>query len=112
MPVILEVSQLKHTRKLRMGEFLAMEFTVSNKSKKPVLTRLEYALYFLRQNGQYGKKVFKISEKTIPGNSSIEVSRSHAFRPITTRVYYSGTQRLSIIVNGKETEPVEFRLST
>lgn len=106
----LEVSMLQHNRKLRMGESLNFECTVSNKSKKPVLTRLEYALYFLRQNGQYGKKVFKISEKTIPGNSSIEVSRSHAFRPITTRVYYAGTQRLSIIVNGKESGSVDFRL--
>jgi hypothetical protein len=93
-----------------MGESLNFECTVSNKSKKPVLTRLEYALYFLRQNGQYGKKVFKISEKIIPGNSSIKVSRSHAFRPITTRVYYVGTQGLSIIVNGKESGSVDFRL--
>jgi hypothetical protein len=106
----LEVSSLQHTRKLRMGEALNFECTVSNKSRKPVLTRLEYALYFLRQNGQYGKKVFKISEKIIPGNSSIKVSRSHAFRPITTRVYYAGTQRLSIIVNGKESGSVDFRL--
>jgi 3-methyladenine DNA glycosylase AlkC len=107
----LEVDGIKHRRKLEMGESLNFSFTVRNKSKKPVLARLEYALYFLRQNGQYGKKVFKISEKTLPGATAIEVSRSHAFRPITTRVYYTGIQRLSIIVNGRETAPVDFRLN-
>lgn len=109
-PQQLEVDGLKHRRRLQMGESLEFSFTVLNKSKKPVLARLEYALYFLRQNGQYGKKVFKISEKTLPGGTEIEVSRSHAFRPITTRVYYTGIQRLSIVVNGRETAPVDFRL--
>ncbi len=106
----LEMSNLKHSHRIRKGDSLKFEFTVTNRNNKPVLTRLEYALYFLRQNGQYGKKVFKISEKNIPGNSSIDVSRNHAFRPITTRVYYTGIQRLSILLNGKECQPVEFRL--
>lgn len=106
----LHVSELTHTRKLGMGKTLNFSFTLSNTSKKPVLARIEYALYFLRQKDKYSKKVFKISEKSLPARTAVEISRAHTFRPITTRVYYPGIQRLSIIVNGKESEPVEFRL--
>ncbi len=107
----LELSGFTHRRKLRMGETLDFRFTITNTGKQPVLARLEYALYFLRQNGRYGKKVFKISERTLPGGAAIDIARNHAFRPITTRVYYSGVQRLSIIVNGRESEPLDFRLT-
>lgn len=104
------VNDLKHTRKLSMGNSLDFSFTLTNSHKKPVTVRVEYALYFLRQKDKYGKKVFKISEKTLNGGETVTVKRQHAFRPITTRVYYTGEQRLSIIVNGKETEAVSFKL--
>jgi 3-methyladenine DNA glycosylase AlkC len=107
----LEVSAIKHKRKVKMGETLDFSFRLANTHKKPVTVRIEYAMYFLRQKDKFGRKVFKISERSLSGGETIEIRRRHAIRPITTRVYYPGEQRLSIIVNGRESEPVSFILN-
>ena len=45
----------------------------------------------LKQNGSHSKKVFKVSERSIPQNKLDHVfPRSHHFKPITTRVYHPG----------------------
>jgi len=95
---------------IRIGENLDFSFLIENKSTQTEKVRLEYALYFLRANGTWSKKVFKISEREFLPNQRTTISRHQSFRPITTRVYYSGMQRISIIVNGVEKEIVDFVL--
>ncbi|MFV1884366.1 MAG: DNA alkylation repair protein [Balneola sp.] len=98
------------TPKVNIGENLEFTFHLKNKSDSPTKIRLEYGIYFLRANGSHSKKVFKISEKEYDGNSSTQVDRSQTFRPITTRVYYTGLHKLSVIVNGIESQLLEFEL--
>jgi 3-methyladenine DNA glycosylase AlkC len=98
------------TKKIKIGDALQFSFTVSNKGRKSVYTRLEYALYFLRQNGLHGKKVFKVSEKELPGGAAVKITKNHSFRLITTRVYYPGQQFISIIVNGRASAQLPFTL--
>jgi 3-methyladenine DNA glycosylase AlkC len=98
------------TKKIKIGDSLQFSFTVSNKGRKSVYTRLEYAVYFLRQNGLPGKKVFKLREKELAAGSSVSITKNHSFRLITTRVYYPGQQFITIIVNGKESAQLPFTL--
>lgn len=100
-----------NTPKISVGQYLEFSFDVANNSKKEQLLRLEYAVHYLRNNGQHNKKVFKISERLFEPNEQQTITRKQSFKPITTRKFYEGKQRLSIIVNGKEFEVLEFELS-
>lgn len=92
---------------IAVGEKLNFKFDLGIKSSMKI--RFEYAVYFLLKNGEFGKKVFKISEKEVE-KGRIQVKRAHNFKPITTRTYYPGKQKLAIIINGNEYEALEFKL--
>lgn len=99
----LEVSNLKViTPKVKIGNALLFSFEVKNGGKKNQTIRLEYAVYYLRQNGQLSKKVFKISERIFEPSEKVMITKKQSFRIITTRKFYAGQQKLSIILNGQE----------
>lgn len=98
------------TKAIGVGEYLEFSFTLQNNDEKTQYLRLEYAIYYLRKNGQLSKKVVKISERQLNPNEKIEIHRKHSFKIITTRQFYIGQQKLSIIVNGQEREIDKFKL--
>ena len=98
------------TPRVQMGDCLEFSFVIRNSGKRTKNLRLEYAIHLLKKNGSLAKKVFKISERQIAAGERLEVVKQHRFRPITTRVYYSGEHRVSIIVNGRESDSVAFGL--
>lgn len=97
--------------KIGVGDVQQFSVQVQNKGQSEQKIRLEYVIYFLLKNGQYGKKVFFISEKTLNKSQRILIKKAHAFKPITTRTYYGGTHKMAILLNGKEYELGEFDLS-
>lgn len=99
------------TPKVKIGDYLEFFFQLKNSAKIPVKIRLEYGLYYLKANGSLSKKVFMISEKIYPENSITTINRKQSFRLITTRKYYPGLHQLSLIINGNETEKLDFELS-
>ncbi|REL33526.1 DNA alkylation repair protein [Rhodohalobacter sp. SW132] len=99
-----------HTPRVKRGDVLEFSFSVKNRDQQSRLLRLEYALYFLRKNGTHSKKVFKISEREIEPGEELSITRKQSFRPISTRKYYPGQQKVSVIMNGKESDSYSFRL--
>lgn len=97
-------------KKVKIGDYLEFEATILNTGKQKQYLRLEYAIYYLRNNGTLSKKVFKISERDIMGGENWLVVRRQSFKLITTRVFYKGTQELSIIINGTESKRLSFEL--
>jgi 3-methyladenine DNA glycosylase AlkC len=94
------------TPKVNTGDSLAFSFSVQNKDAQTRTIRLEYAIYYLKQNGSLSKKVFKISERLYAPGEAVNIVRKQSFRLITTRVFYSGKHQLSVIINGAE-QPVK-----
>ncbi|MNR02355.1 hypothetical protein D3C85_1182010 [compost metagenome] len=94
-----------------IGGDLHFSYYLHNQEQKEQIIRLEYGLYYRRQNGTLSKKVFKISEKIYRANEKVKVSRKQSFKLITTRKFYPGMQQLSVIVNGKEKDVLNFELS-
>lgn len=84
------------------GGQLTISFTLLS-SDDLGLVRIELAMYFLRKNGSYSRKVFKVSESEMTKKVK-EVSTGFSFKKITTRSYYSGEQQFAIVLNGKEME--------
>ena len=72
--------------------------------------RIEYAIDFLRSGNKHSRKVFKISEGEFPQQQKI-VAKKHSFRAISTRRYYSGEQKITIIINGIELTQTSFILA-
>ncbi|ANE51761.1 DNA alkylation repair protein [Flavisolibacter tropicus] len=98
------------TPKVAVGQSLVFSFFIENNNNTFQVIRLEYAVYYKRQNGQLSKKVFKISERQYQSNEKAIVQRRQSFKPITTRKFYAGQHQLSIIINGEEKEIKTFEL--
>lgn len=97
--------------KIKIGDYLEFSFKIENREESAVPVRLEYGIYYLRQNGSWSKKVFKISERMLISNEILLVSRKQSFKIITTRKFYTGIQKISIIVNGHERSVKEFEIA-
>ncbi|WP_428229206.1 DNA alkylation repair protein [Flavobacterium sp.] len=95
---------------VKIGDYLQFQFHLINKNKETKTIRLEYAVHYKKSKGHLAKKVFKISEKIYQPNQLTKVDRNQSFKLITTRVFHTGIHQLSIIINGTESEALEFEL--
>jgi 3-methyladenine DNA glycosylase AlkC len=95
---------------VKIGDSLQFQFHLNNKNAAAKTIRLEYAVHYKKAKGHLAKKVFKISEKNYPPNQLIKVERNQSFKIITTRVFHTGIHELSIIINGTESETLNFEL--
>lgn len=93
-----------------IGDRILFSFTVRNENLEERKVRLEYAVYYKKQNGQNTKKVYKISERQYLPGSEIEIIRAQKFVLITTRKFHPGDHQISIIINGSEKEKLSFEL--
>lgn len=98
------------TPNVRIGGHVGFSFSIRNESAKPQTVRLEYGLYYNKANGQLSRKIFKISEKAYPPKATASIERKQSFRLITTRKFYAGLHKLSIVINGEEKAVQSFKL--
>lgn len=107
----IEISDFKIlTPKVKIKESLEFIFTVKNTNDKPKILRLEYAVYYNKANGLLSKKVFKISERIYLPEQKEVIKRKQSFKLITTRKFYPGLHKLSLIINGDEKNTNVFEL--
>jgi 3-methyladenine DNA glycosylase AlkC len=107
----IEVTHFKiKTPKVKIGDYLSFSFSIKNSGNKEKSLRIEYAIHYLLKNGQHYKKVFKISERQIAKNESLHFEKRHSFKLITTRKYYPGQHKISVIINGQELKTGKFEL--
>ena len=95
---------------VKIGDKLTFSFTLMNESKTSEKLRLEYGLYYQKQYGSLARKVFKISEREIEPGKSYNVERNQSFKLISTRKFHLGEHRVSLIINGVESESKSFEL--
>lgn len=95
---------------VNMGESLSVAFTLCSESDAPQPLMVDYIMHFMKANGKTSPKVFKLKTIELAPKDSITISKTHTIRPITTRVYYAGTQRIEIQVNGQVLGGLDFDL--
>jgi len=98
------------TPEVSIGESMAFSFSIKNENSMAQKIRLEYAIYYKKQNGQNTKKVFKISERIYPAGAEVSIVRKQKFVLITTRKFHLGDHQIAIIINGAEKESSSFDL--
>ena len=93
-----------------MGDRVTFSFTITSTGDAPQDLVVDYALHMARAKGKQTAKVFKIGKWTLGPGETVTITRSHSFRPITTRTYYAGAHAIQPQVNGELYERAEFVL--
>lgn len=96
-------------KRLALGESIVFAVDVVNTAKKDEHLRLEYAIDYVKANGQTSRKVFQWINKPIaPGVHWFE--KKQVLRDFTTRKHYSGQHGWAVVVNGVEKASATFYL--
>lgn len=107
-----KVSALSLTNsELTLGDSLNFNVQLTSTSTSKQKLVIDFVIYHMKANGQLSPKVFKLKELTLKGKDSIELTKQHKMKAISTRKYYSGKHQIAIQVNGKEYTVKDFNLS-
>lgn len=102
-PPRLELEHLSvDTPVVQFGNALHFSTRITSTAPSPQPLIIDYVVHFRKSNGNQTGKVFKWKKLTLAAGQSLDLARSHAIRPITTRRYYPGPQALSLRINGQD----------
>lgn len=91
------------------GESLLFSFLLKSQKRSLGKCRIEFAIDFVKANGSLSRKVFKISEADYTEKEK-HVNKYFSFKQISTRKYYTGEHKLTIIVNGVDQTTRPFKV--
>ncbi len=86
---------------LQFGGELEFSFELRNCGDEAQNLMVDFVMHFLKAKGTTAPKVFKLKKLRLAAGECVSVSKKMAIRPISTRKYYPGRQRLEIQVNGQ-----------
>lgn len=92
------------------GDKLGFSIDVTNGDTTPQRLMIDYAIHHVKANGTLAPKVFKWKQLDLPAGARQTITRDHAIRAITTRVYYPGTHRIEVLINGAISASADFDL--
>ncbi|MGB3667184.1 MAG: DNA alkylation repair protein [Bermanella sp.] len=95
---------------LVLGDSLEFELSLTSAAKEPQSLVVDFALHLMKANGKTSPKVFKWKTLNLEAGQSVILQKKHAIKAITTRRYYTGTQKLEVLVNGQPVAEAEFVL--
>lgn len=95
---------------VRLGDSLKISFTLQNETPESQYLVVDYIIHLAKANGKTSPKVFKLRTQTLNGGERLTLQKSHSFKPVRTRRYYGGQQRLEVQVNGVVVGGENFRL--
>jgi PAS domain-containing protein len=87
---------------IKLGESTELKYEINIRQGEPVHMRIEYGIDFVKARGKTSRKLFMLSDKTVPGGTCLEGSRMHRWKNLTTRKHYPGDHRVTLLINGCE----------
>jgi len=96
---------------VELGSHLEFEVSITSDAHSTQPLIIDYVIHHQKANGTTSPKVFKWKTLDLPAGKSLTVSKKHAVKPITTRVYYAGQHQVEIQINGKSFGKADFNLS-
>jgi 3-methyladenine DNA glycosylase AlkC len=96
--------------RLRLGEVLAFSFILKSAKALPQQLVVDYAIHYVKANGQRSKKVFKLKDCRLAPAASIAFVKRQRIIDMTTRKHHPGMHRLEILINGQVAAAGEFEL--
>ncbi len=106
----IDVSQFALTRQeIRPGEAIEFSFDLTARRRESLV--IDYVIDFVKANGKYAPKVFKIKQVEIAASQQLHIRKRHPFRAnATTFSLYPGTHHLTLQINGQAHGMLAFEL--
>lgn len=104
------VSDIDFPQQVRIGQPATLRVRLVNGGEVERELLVDYRLHFLKKNGQRRPSVFRFGKYRLLPGEELEAAKTHRFTVTGTRTYYPGTQAVSVVVNGVESEVAEFEL--
>ncbi|WOO35942.1 DNA alkylation repair protein [Anaerocolumna sp. AGMB13020] len=101
-PLVLNANCKVSQEQLSVGDTCLFQYSLDVNRKNPVHIRLEYGIDFVKSKGKTSRKLFLLSDRTVPGNFHLEGSHNHSFADLTTRKHYPGLHNIVLLINGME----------
>jgi 3-methyladenine DNA glycosylase AlkC len=103
------------TPDLNLGDTLSFSVKLQSQLPKAVNQSekfvVDYAIGFVKANGQQKLKVFKLKNVSLNKDQQITIDKKQVLKAISTRQYYSGVHQLVILINGVKMAEGVFNLS-
>lgn len=87
---------------VRIGDHCELQYALTIREGEPVRIRIEHGIDFVKAGGKTSRKLFLLSDKTVPGGSRLAGVRTHRWADLTTRRHYPGQHTVTLLVNGRE----------
>ena len=95
----------------KVGDSVQISFALCNQASQNCALMVDFAIHFVKANGQANPKVFKLKACELEANQKQLFSKKVSLKPMTTRTLYAGIHKVSVIVNGQLNPIGEFTLS-
>jgi 3-methyladenine DNA glycosylase AlkC len=95
---------------LRLGESMQLGCTLVSSADSAQQLVVDYAIDFVKSNGQASAKVFKLKNLALPAGGRANIQRTQHIRALTTRKHYLGVHRVHLLVNGERVASGQFEL--
>lgn len=110
-PKEIQVIEFSSNTLVQRGDTYYFSFKLQHKQHLPLSKlRVEFAIDFMKKNGQQTRKIFQLSESVI-SQAMKSFNKSFSFKPISTRTYYCGQHSIAILVNGEQLHIEDFILA-
>jgi 3-methyladenine DNA glycosylase AlkC len=84
-----------------IGGTLAVAFDVTNTTAQPQRVLVDFAVHYVKANGQARAKVFKLKTLDLAAHETQRVGKQVSLAEMTTRKHYPGVHRVEAIINGR-----------
>lgn len=108
-PVVVDGPHV-HTPEIRVGDHLRFDCAVTNTDDRAAHLVVDYVILHMKANGTHTPKVFKLTTRSLAPGETWRATRSHSFKPISTRRYHPGVHRVRLQVNGRSHGEAAFLL--
>ena len=88
-------------QRAKVGGKLEVAFDVTNNTAQPQRVLVDFAVHYVKANGQSRAKVFKLKTLDLAAHETQRVGKTISLAEMTTRKHYPGTHRVDVILNGQ-----------
>lgn len=96
--------------RIALGDCIALTADIASTADAPQQLVADYAIHYVKKNGEASRKVFKLKEIALPPSGRTTLAISQTVRDFTTRKHYAGHHRVELIVNGETVAEGGFEL--
>lgn len=107
----IKMKNFKTSRKrIKLGDRFDFDFEIQSLSRRSQKLVVDYVIHFMKANKTRSAKVFKLRTFDLSPMQTVNFSKSHHVKKITTREYYAGAHWLEIQINGVVTGRLQWDL--